>query len=226
VAAGLLRRAGARTIESRVCSDPAEASRAAGELGFPAVVKVLHPDILHKSEHDGVRTGLASIEEVSEAARALLALAPGGRVLVQPQGTGLEMIVGGMRDQEFGPTVTVGLGGVLAEVLDDVVFALAPLALDEARRLLRRLRCYPLLTGFRGSEPVDVEALARTVLAVGELLLQTPEIAEVDLNPVLAGMGGCEAVDWRVLVGGSSDQDERPPPISPSQSDETARPVA
>jgi acetyltransferase len=225
-AATVLRHAGVPVTASRVCSDPVEASQAAEALGFPAVVKVVHPGIVHKSEHGGVRTGLLRPEEVREAAAALLALAPGARVLVQRQRTGVELLVGGVRDQEFGPTVAVGLGGVLAEVLDDVAFALAPLGEDEARRLLRRLRCYPRLAGFRGSQPVDVGALARTVSAVGDLLVEAHEVAEVDLNPVLAGTEGCEAVDWRVLVRHSSGHDERRTASSPCGSDETPRPVA
>lgn len=225
-AATVLRQAGIPIAASRVCADPLEASRAAAALGFPAVVKLLHRDVVHKSEHGGVRTGLLRPEEVREAAAMLLTLAPGARVLVQHQATGVELLVGGVRDQEFGPTVAVGSGGVLAEVLDDVAFALAPLSEDEARRLLRRLRCYPRLTGTRGTQPVDVDALARTVSAVGDLLVEAPEIAEVDLNPVLAGTEGCEAVDWRVLVRRSSARDERQAASSPSESDETPRPVA
>jgi acetyltransferase len=97
----------------------------------------------------------------------------------------------------------VGLGGVLVEVLGDVAFALAPLGPDEARGLIRRLRGFPALTGARGRETVDLDALARLVSGVGDLLVAVPEVAELDLNPVLATAAGCVAVDWRVMVSGT-----------------------
>jgi acetyltransferase len=113
----------------------------------------------------------------------------------------------------------VGLGGVLVEVLGDVAFALAPLGPDEARRLIGRLRGFPALVGARGREAVDLDALARVVCAVGDLLVAVPEVVELDLNPILATAAGCVAVDWRVvaLAGSGDDRDspsggsERPP---------------
>ena len=198
--AALLGAFGVATVESVICGTADAAAEAAAGLGFPAVAKALHPELVHKSDQGGVRVGLVGGDEVRRAATQLLDLAPGGRVLVQRQADGIEVVVGGIRDPHFGPAVMVGLGGVLVELLGDVAFALAPLGPDEARRLLGRLRGFPALAGARGREAVDLDALARVVSAVGDLLVAMPEVAELDLNPVLATAAGCVAVDWRVVV--------------------------
>jgi hypothetical protein len=181
-----------------VCDTAEEALAAADNMGYPIVAKVDHPELPHKSDVGGVRLGLTDSEAVAAAAEDLLALAPGARVLVQREGAGIEVVVGGIRDGQFGPAVLVGLGGVLVEVLDDVALALAPLSAAEAADLLARLRGYPLLRGARGREPVNIAALARLVSRVGDLLVRAPEIAELDLNPVLCGAAGYVVADWRV----------------------------
>jgi len=112
------------------------------------------------------------------------------------------VVVGGSRDPQFGPLVMVGLGGVLVELLDDVAFASAPLGPEAALRLLRGLRGWPLLAGIRGAAPVDVATVAGVVVAVGDLMVDHPEVAELDLNPLLATAEGCAAADWRILAAG------------------------
>lgn len=119
---------------------------------------------------------------------------------VQSQLSGVEVAVGGVRDAEFGPVVMIGLGGILAEVLDDVAFGLAPLHPADVHRLLASLRGHAVLTGVLSREPVDQDALAGVVCAVGELLVARPEIVELDLNPLLATARGAVAVDWRITV--------------------------
>jgi acetyltransferase len=183
-----------------ICETADGAAAAAVGLGFPVVAKALHPELVHKSDRGGVRVGLVDHGDVQAAASELLDLVPGGRVLVQRQASGIEVVVGGIRDPQFGPAVMVGLGGVLVEVLGDVAFALAPLRADEARRLVERLQGFAALTGARGQEAVDLDALARVVCAVGDLLVAVPEVAELDLNPVLGRAAGCVAVDWRIAV--------------------------
>ncbi|KWX04719.1 hypothetical protein TH66_05815 [Carbonactinospora thermoautotrophica] len=200
IAAAVLAAAGIPTVAHRTCATVAEAVAAAEALGYPAVVKVLHPSLPHKSDAGGVRLGLPDADAVAAAARDLLALAPGARVLVQPQAEGTEVVVGGVRDPQFGPTVAVGLGGVLVEVLDDVALALAPLSVAEAHHLITRLRGFAVLRGARGREPADLAALSHLVRAVGDLLAAVPEISELDLNPVLCGRDGCVAADWRIVV--------------------------
>jgi acetyltransferase len=109
--------------------------------------------------------------------------------------------VGGLRDPEFGPVVLAGFGGVLVEATRDVQLAVAPVDTDQALALLRSLRGAAVFTGLRGSPPTDLGPVANVIVAVGDLMARHPEISELDLNPVLAGPGGCIAVDWRILAG-------------------------
>jgi acetyltransferase len=199
--------AGIPTVAGRTCANADEAGVAAEDLGYPVVAKVLHPTLVHKTESRGVRLDLHDLHAVQAAAADLLALAPGAAVLIQRQATGIEVVIGGLRDPQFGPTVLVGLGGVFVEAIDDVALGLAPLNREDAHGLLTGLRGYPVLTGARGADPVDLDALAAVICAVGDLLVAAPEIAELDLNPVLAGTDGCVAVDWRILVENPPAQD-------------------
>lgn len=192
--------AGIAVAETVVSADADQAVAAAQQLGFPVVLKVVHPALSHKSDVGGVRIGLGEAAAVRAAAEDLLALRPGARVLVQRQEGGLEWVVGGVRDPGFGPVVMVGLGGTAVEVLGDVQFAVAPITAAHARTMLRCLRGAALLDGVRGAEPVDVAALCDLVVAVGDLLVGVPEIAEIDLNPVLATADGVLAVDWRIAT--------------------------
>jgi acyl-CoA synthetase (NDP forming) len=188
--AGFLRAAGVPLVETIRCATPAEAAAAADRLGGEVVVKL---DLPHKSDVGGVRISPA---DVAATAAELLAARPGVPLLVQPRRTGLELVVGATREPGYGPVVMVGLGGIHVEVLGDVRFALAPVTEAEAVGLLRSLRGAALLDGVRGAPPVDVAAVARLVVLAGQLLVDTPELTELDLNPVLADADGCVAVDW------------------------------
>jgi hypothetical protein len=161
----------------------------------------------HKSDAGEVLLELSDGAAIELAVDALLAAAartgiePRG-LLVEPMAApGIELIVGGRRDAVFGPAVLVGFGGVLAEVLDDVAVLLAPVGRAEVVDRLRALRGSALLRGVRGSEPVDVDAVAAIVVAVGDLLVADPGIEEIDLNPVIAGPAGALAVDALVVLG-------------------------
>jgi acyl-CoA synthetase (NDP forming) len=188
--AAVLSEYGVRTAGSTRCTTAEEAAAAAS--AFPAVVKIA--EAAHRTELGGVRLGLADAEEVRAAAAELLAQGP---VLVQPQLAGVEVAVGALRDPVFGPVVMVGLGGVWVEVLADVAFAMAPLDRAGARELLAGLRGFPLLSGARGADPVDLDALADVVVAAGDVLCAADDIAGIDLNPVLATRDGAVAVDWK-----------------------------
>lgn len=188
----------APTVQAR---KPDEAAAAADRLGYPAVVKLADPEVLHRTEAGGVRVGLADRAAVRDAAADLLERSADG-VLVQPQLEGVEVVVGAFRDAQLGPMVMVGLGGVLVEVIDDVAFAPAPLGVREGRQLLERLRGLPLLRGARGAESADLDAVARVVAATGEVIAARPEVTEIDLNPVLAGPSEAVAVDWVLMADG------------------------
>jgi acetyltransferase len=194
----LLVASGITVIETVCCRSAASAAAAAERLGYPVVAKVDHPDLIHKSDAGGVRLGLGSGEEVAQAAAELLGLAAGASVLVQHQHRGVELLVGGVRDPEFGAMVMAGLGGVLVETHRDVQLAVAPVDAGQAEAMLRSLRGAAILGGLRGSPPVHLGFVAEIIVAVGDLMVAHPEIAELDLNPVLAGQDGCMAVDWRI----------------------------
>jgi acyl-CoA synthetase (NDP forming) len=199
-ARALLTAAGIPVIETVRCVSPAAAVKAAERLGYPAVVKVDHPELTHKSDAGGVRLGLAGPDAVRAAAADLLALADGAAVLVQHQHQGLELIIGGIRDPEFGPVVVAGFGGVLVETQRDVQLAVAPVDAGQATAMLRALRGAGVFGGLRGRAATDLPAVAALVAAVSELMADNPRIAELDLNPVLASAAGCLAVDWRIRV--------------------------
>lgn len=190
-AAELLADFGVRTATSTLCHTVDEAVAAATR--YPVVVKVAMA--AHRTELGGVRLDVTGPDEVRAAATDLLAMGP---VLVQPQLSGVEVAVGAVRDPVFGPVVMVGIGGIWVEVLGDVAFALAPLRREEAKDLLAGLRGFPLLTGARGGPPVDLDALADVVVGAGNLLLAADDVAELDLNPVLATQDGSIAVDWKI----------------------------
>lgn len=189
---------GVPVVETAVVTDVPEAQAAARRTGLPVVAKVVHAELPHKSDVGGVRLWLTSIDEVGRAAAELLALRSGARVAISPQRRGVELLVGAFRDPTFGPVVAFGPGGVLVELLDAAGFARAPLSAEAASGLLTRSRCRPLLDGYRGSPRVDHSALIDLLISVGRLIAAEDRVLALDLNPVLAGPGGCVAVDVRV----------------------------
>ena len=197
----LLTAAGIPVIETVLCDSAAMAVSAAGRLGYPVVAKVAHPALTHKSDVGGVRLGLFTADAVRSAAADLLALADGAAVLVQPQREGIELVIGGVRDPDFGPVIMTGFGGVLVEARRDVQLAVAPVDEAQAGALLRSLRGAAVFTGLRGRPPVDLGPVAAMIVAVGDLMVGHPEISELDLNPVLVGCERSIAVDWRILAG-------------------------
>lgn len=163
------------------------------QVGFPVVAKVDAPGLLHRSEHGAVITGIANSHELARAIRRLkerIQAEPalfGGRVLLQPSLSGRELILGMKRDPSFGPVLAFGLGGTWVEALKDVSFGVAPLSLDQAERMIRSIRAFPLLGRFRGQSPVDLSVLAFRLERLGRLSLDLPWIDEVDLNPFIVG---------------------------------------
>lgn len=201
---------GIDVAESIVCESTDEVVTAAARLGYPVVAKVVHRELSHKSDVGGVLLDLTDSAAVRSAADLLLALRSDARVIVQSQLSGSEFVVGGLRDPDFGPVVMVGLGGTAVEVFSDVRFAVAPIDSAVAERMLRSLRGSALLDGWRGAPPVDLAELCRLAVAVGDLLLAVPGVAEIDLNPVVAtSAGSVVPVDWRLVVTSSSAQGQK-----------------
>jgi acetyl coenzyme A synthetase (ADP forming)-like protein len=210
-----------------LATSPDEAAQLATKIGFPVVLKIVSPDILHKTEAGGVLVGVedaqavrAGYDTIVANAKKYLAGAQISGVQVQqmlPTGA-QEVIVGAVTDQSFGKLVAFGLGGVLVEVLKDVTFRLAPATREDALSMLDGIQAAEMLKGVRGGEAVDREALASIVERVSQLVTDFPEISEVDLNPVFATAKGATAVDVRILV----DFDPPEPRYRPSQ-DEIVR---
>jgi acetyl coenzyme A synthetase (ADP forming)-like protein len=193
----------------------------AEEIGLPVVLKIVSPDILHKTEAGGVLVGLKTPAQVAEGFRTIVANAkaynPEAEIVgVQVQQlltSGHEVIVGATTDSTFGKIVAFGLGGVLVEVLKDITFRLAPTTRDEALSMIDGIAAAEILRGVRGAEPVDRDRLAELIHRVADLVTDFPQLAEVDLNPVLATPTGATAVDVRILV----DADAAKQPVRFSQ---------
>ena len=186
-----------------------EARALADGIAYPVVMKIVSPDILHKTDAGGVVVGVAdgdaaaaAYEDIVAGARAYRGDARIDGVQIQQQvtGTAQEVIVGAVTDPSFGKLVAFGLGGVLVEVLKDITFRLAPASADDARSMLDGIQAAEVLDGVRGSEAVDRDALVDIIVNVSELIGDFPEIAEIDLNPVLAGASGATAVDALIAV--------------------------
>jgi len=198
----ILKTCGIRTVGEEIVGGQGACAKAAARIGFPVVLKGLQPGGIHKTELGLVRLDIKSKAEAVRAFKALKAKMNGrGQVLIQKQVEGsIELILGLMRDPQFGPCVMIGLGGVMAEVFDDAVFAMAPLSHDEGLNLMGRLRGQKLLNGFRGDPPVDRDEIARMLTALGNLGLAFLGIQEIDINPMLVGPAGAVAVDATIIL--------------------------
>ena len=211
-AARLLARYGVHVAESIEVDGPETAAEAAALTGLPAALKATGPDLVHKSDVGGVALDLATPADVAQAYREMterLGPAMTG-ALVQPMVTdGVEIIIGGVEHPAFGPLIMVGMGGLTAELLTDRAFRVPPITRRDAAEMLRELRCFPLLTGYRGRPKVNVGALEEQIVRVARFLEEIPEAAELDLNPVLVTPRGAAAVDVRLRLA------PLPPPPSP-----------
>jgi acyl-CoA synthetase (NDP forming) len=192
----------------KVASNETQAAEYANEIGYPVVLKIVSPDIIHKSDAGGVMVNLKNASDVQKAYGKILenvkkynANAKIVGVLVQemaPQST--ETIVGAIKDPQFGQTIMFGLGGIFVELLKDVNFRIAPITKDDAKEMITQLKAYPLLKGFRNSPPADIDALISILLSTSRLVMENPEIKELDLNPVLAYQSGAKTVDARIIL--------------------------
>jgi acyl-CoA synthetase (NDP forming)/GNAT superfamily N-acetyltransferase len=199
----VLGRYGIPLIQTVTVDRPAEAVAAAARLGYPVALKAADPTLVHKSDIGGVKLTLAD-EAAVRGAYADIASAlgvPAPVVLVQPMAApGIELVAGVVHDPLFGSLVMLGLGGVYTDLLGDRAFRLVPVTDLDAARMWRSLRAGPLLTGYRGAPPIDTAALENLLLRLGRLAEDLPEVAELDLNPILAGPHGLVAVDAKLRL--------------------------
>jgi acetyltransferase len=207
---------GLRIPQSELAETAEEAITIANQIGYPIVLKIASPDILHKTDVGGVKVGLQNDEQLRDAFELMVYRAkrylPEARIwgcLVQemiPSGN-LEVLVGMNRDPQFGPLVTFGLGGIYVETLKDVTFRIAPFSKLEAENMLKEIRAKALLDGVRGNPAVDKQAIVDTLLRIGQLVQDFPEILEIDINPltVFAKGQGAIAIDMRLVLAKESE---------------------
>ncbi len=185
-----------------------EAAEQAEKIGYPIVMKIVSQDIIHKSDAGGVLVNLKSATEVEAGFKKIMDNSKKYKedariegILVQemaPQGT--EVIVGAIKDPQFGQTVMFGLGGIFVELLKDVNFRVAPLTVQDAKEMITNLKAFPLLNGYRGSKPADIEALTTILVNVSKMVMEQSDIKELDLNPVMAYPVGAKTVDARIIL--------------------------
>ena len=204
----LVSEAGIPVIKTKLAKSKAEAIEISKKLGFPVVLKIVSPDIIHKSDIGGVKLNLANATQVGRAYAEIIAAAKKANKKADIQGVsvqkmakpGVEVIMGMSKDAQFGPVLMFGLGGVFVEVLKDVAFRIVPLAKRDASQMIREIKGYPLLEGYRGQEPANITALEDLLLKLSTFVDETPQIKEMDLNPIFAYKNGAVAVDARVIL--------------------------
>ena len=185
-----------------------EAVKSADKLGYPVVLKIVSPDVIHKFDVGGVILNLKSSLEVRKAYSQILsnvrkhkAKAKITGILVQemaPEST--EIIIGATKDPQFGPALMFGLGGIFVEVLKDVTFRIAPITEADAKEMITEVKAYPILKGYRNQPPADIEAIIRILVNTSRLVMDYPEIKELDLNPIMVYKKGAKTVDARIIL--------------------------
>ena len=204
----LLKKAGIPVVEAEVARSKKEAIDISHEMGFPIVLKISSADVVHKSDSGGVKLGLANATQVGKAYSEILSSikqaypkAHIDGVSVQPMAApGVEVIVGMSKDAQFGPVLMFGLGGILVEVLKDVSFRIVPVTARDAKEMIREIKGYPVLEGYRGQKPASISALEKLIVKVSQFVEKNPQIRELDLNPIFAYPDKAVAVDARIIL--------------------------
>jgi len=199
---------GVPVAKVKLAKTSSEAIKNADEIGYPVVLKIVSPDILHKSDAGGVIVNVNSANEVKEGftkivnnAKKYKADANVLGVLVQEMApSSTEVIVGMTKDPTWGPALMFGLGGIFVEVLKDVSFRVAPITERDANEMVREIKAFKILEGVRGQPPADINAIVDILLKISKLVMDNPKIDEIDLNPVFVYEDGAKAVDTRILI--------------------------
>ena len=204
----ILKEAGINSTGIRLAQTRDEAISLSNEIGFPVVLKIVSPDVLHKTDAGGVKLGLGDEEAVGKAFDEITSSIKKNEPNANIHGVsvqnmarpGVEVIIGMSKDPQFGPVLMFGLGGIMVEVLKDVAFRIVPLTKRDAREMIKEIKGYPILEGYRGQEPADVAVLEEYLLKVSDFVDGRPEIKELDINPIFAYSDGAVAVDARVIL--------------------------
>jgi acyl-CoA synthetase (NDP forming) len=204
----ILKQAGISVVETKLAKTQKEAVSLSQKMGFPVALKITSPDVIHKSDSGGVKLSINSVAEVKKAYDEILkkvrkqypdAIIHG--VSVQKMALpGTEVIVGTSKDPQFGPVIMFGLGGIFVELLKDVSFRVIPVEQRDAQEMIKEIKGYPLLQGYRGKEPANISALVEIILKISKLIEENPQIKELELNPIFAYKNKAMAVDARIIL--------------------------
>jgi len=204
----ILKQAGISVVETKLAKSQKEAVSLSQKMGFPIALKIVSPDVIHKSDSGGVKLSLNNMSEVKKAYDEILkkvkkqypdAVIHGVSVqkMVRP---GTEVIVGVSKDPQFGPVIMFGLGGIFVEVLKDVTFRVIPVEQRDAREMIKEVKGYPLLQGYRGKESANISALVEIILKISKLIEENPHIKELELNPIFVYRDKAVGVDARIIL--------------------------
>ncbi len=204
----VLEQIGVPIVETRLAKTQKEAGLISQEIGFPVALKIVSPEVVHKSDAGGVKLGLNSIAQVRSAYREMIgsieqkfpdAVIHGVSVqkMARP---GAEVIVGSSKDPQFGPVIMFGLGGIFVEVLKDVSFRIVPVLEKDAEDMIQEIKGYSLLEGYRGREPANIPALVEMILKLSRFVEENQQVKELELNPVMTYSDGVLAVDARIIL--------------------------
>jgi acyl-CoA synthetase (NDP forming) len=199
---------GVGTTKTLLAGSKKDAAALSDEIGYPVVLKIASPDITHKTDAGGVKVGLKSKTEVSRAYAEITAAAREKFPKAKIEGVtvqnvarpGIEIIIGTFKDPQFGPVIMFGLGGIFVEVLKDVAFRIVPILKRDASEMIKEIKGYALLNGYRGHEPANIPVLEDILMKVSDFVDKTPAVKEIDLNPVFAYKDSAIAVDARIVL--------------------------
>jgi acetyl-CoA synthetase (ADP-forming) len=199
---------GIPVTELKMAKTAEEAAKFSEEIGYPTVLKIVSSDVLHKFDVGGVILDVNSREDARNAYNKIIESVkkykPDAKIdgiLVQEMApSSTEVIVGAIKDPQFGPTLMFGFGGIFVEVMKDVAFRIAPITEEDARKMITEIKAYPILQGYRGQPPADIEALTKILVNTSKLVMDHQEIKELDLNPVMVYEKGAKTVDARIIL--------------------------
>ena len=204
----ILKQVGISVVETKLAKTQKEAVLLSQKFGFPVALKIISPDIVHKSDSGGVKLSIHNVTEVKKAYDDILkkvgkqypnAIIHGISVqkMARP---GTEVIIGTSQDPQFGPVIMFGLGGIFVELLKDVSFRIIPVERRDAQEMIQEIKGYPLLQGYRGKEPANLPALVETLLTISKLIEENPQIRELELNPIFVYRNKAMTVDARIIL--------------------------
>ena len=197
----ILRLSGVETTEFIWARDVQGAIRFANQTGYPVVVKVVSPEVVHKSDVGGVAVGVSDDEKLADVYTEMSKIKGFSGVIVEEMVRGIELIVGMKLDQQFGPVILLGIGGTAVEIYKDVALRMAPIFERDVDSMLKSIKARPLLEGYRGSEPINIETLKKLLLAFSGMVMELgEEVDSIDLNPVICNASKCVVTDARMML--------------------------